>query len=150
MAQNKLLSVFAMIGLLGGLALSTTACAGVAEQAIEQAVKDTTGADVDVDAGGGVSLPSDFPSDVPVIDAKLTSAVSIPTGESKTWTITFEVSDPDTAFTEASQKLTDAGFSEAVTEVSGTKVGTYDNGSWSVSVTSTQGAIAYAVMPSVM
>lgn len=157
MATKKLLTTAAVIAVFGGLTFSLTACnplAAVTEQAVEKAVKDSTGADVDIDAGGGVSMPEDFPSDVPVVDAKLFTATSIPNGESKTWTILYQVDNPAKAYADASAKLTGAGYTSTSTmEAAEGSFGTFENGTWNVTVTSAPGVsgekaiLSYTVMP---
>lgn len=158
MRAKQLLTTAAVLAVLGGLTFSLTACnqlAASTEQAVEKAVKDSTGADVDIDAGGGVSMPTDFPSDVPVLDAKLFSSTSVPNGDSKTWTILYQVSDPTKAYADATKKLTDAGYTTTATmEAADGSFGTFDNGTWSVTVTAAPGVsgekaiLSYTVMPS--
>lgn len=160
MTTKKMLTTATLFAVISGLTFSLAACnpiAAVTEQAVEKAVEDTTGADVDIDAGGGVSMPDDFPSDVPVLDAKLFSSTSIPNGDSKTWTILFQVSDPAKAYADASKKLTDAGYTVgATTESAEGSFGTFDNGTWSVTVTAAPGVsgekaiLSYTVMPTLM
>lgn len=159
MTAKKIITTTAILLAFGGLSLTLTACnpiAAVSENAVEEAVKDSTGVDVDIDAGGGVSMPADFPSDVPVLDAKLFSSTSVPNGDSKTWTILFQVNDPGKAYTDASKQLTDAGFTTTATmEAAEGSFGTFDNGTWNVIVTAAPGVsgekamLSYTVTPSV-
>lgn len=159
MRSKQLLTTAAAISMLSGLTVGLTACnplAAVTEQAVEKAVKDSTGADVDIDAGGGISIPADFPSDVPMIDAKLFSSTTLPNGDSKTWTILYQVDDPSKSYAAASKKLTDAGYTTTATmEAAEGSFGTFDNGTWSVTVTAAPGVsgekaiLSYTVMPTV-
>lgn len=158
MASKKLLTSFATVLVAGAGTFGLAACnplAAVTEQAVEKAVEDSTGADIDIDAGGGVSMPEDFPSDVPVIDAKLFTATSIPNGSSKTWTILYQVDDPTKAYEAASKRLTDAGFtSTSSMQAAEGSYGTFENGTWSVMLTAAPGVsgekamLSYVVQPS--
>lgn len=143
-----------------GVMLGVSACnplAAVTEQAVEQAVEDATGGSIDIDAGGGVSIPADFPAEIPLIDAKLFSSTSLPMGESMTWTLIFSVKDPAAAFSEASSQLAGAGYQESLkSETAEGSFATYDNGTWNILLTSAPGAgsdealLSYVVSPSVM
>lgn len=143
-----------------GVMLGVSACnplAAVTEQAVEQAVEEATGGNIDIDAGGGVSIPADFPAEIPLIDAKLFSTTSLPMGEQMTWTLIFTVKDPAAAFSEASSQLLGAGYQESLkSETAEGSFATYDNGTWNILLTSAPGAgsddafLSYVVSPSVM
>lgn len=66
---------------LGLAACSSNPVEGLTERAVEQQVEAATGAEIDVDTGGsGASLPKGFPTELPVPDAKLTTAISVADG----------------------------------------------------------------------
>lgn len=85
--------------------------ADIVSGAVQQAVKDQTGVDINVNANGGsVSLPSDFPKDVPVVSGSIMTSASVGTGASKVWTIAVKVNNSQTAYNDAKSKLQAAGF----------------------------------------
>ena len=159
MDRHKILRSTAVIGISLLLTSGLAACnpLGVlGEQAVEKAVKDATGADVDVDTGGGVSLPADFPGGIPLIDGKLYATTALPMGESKQWTITMTVDNHEAAYAEASKLLADAGYTETANVASADGgFATFDNGTWTVGVISAPASgsdgqtLTYSVMPSV-
>lgn len=110
--QWRLLSGLAVVGAVAAGVSGCNPIAAVTEQGVEQAIEDATGGNVDIDVGGGVSIPADFPSDVPLIDAKVFSSVSLGTGAEQSWNILFTVSDANAAYDDAVSKLTSAGFTE--------------------------------------
>lgn len=154
-------SKLAVIGATGltamGLVFTLTACnplAAITENAAEKAVEDATGGSVDIDAGGGVSMPADWPAEVPVIDAKLFTATAIGEGTSRTWTILFQVDDPAKAYDAAKADLVAAGFStELDSSMAEGSYGQFSNANYSVSVTAAPGVsgekaiLSYTVMP---
>jgi hypothetical protein len=77
---------------------------------INDVVHDVTGQDLPAGLAGGMTLPDDFPREVPLIDGDLVFAVSLPgDGGAKTWNVTIEVSGAD-AFDTIRAQLGDAGF----------------------------------------
>jgi hypothetical protein len=90
------------------LALSTvpllTACFGNPLQGVVNAA---TGGKVKL--GGGGSLPSDFPSSVPVYKGKIDSALGLGSGKKEIWNVTVELSGTDQIST-IKDELTGAGF----------------------------------------
>ena len=78
------------------------------ESTVEEAVEGATGVEVDVDAdGSGVSVPADFPSDLPMPDGKLISALAI----DGTFILAFEITDENAGATLA-QQFKDMGWTE--------------------------------------
>jgi hypothetical protein len=61
------------------------------EGGIENLIEDQTGVDIDVDGGGGASLPSSWPADVPTPDG----TVLFSAGVDGNYTATFEISGAD-------------------------------------------------------
>lgn len=101
--------------LAGGVVVGLTACAnplesaveGLIEGGVENAVEGATGVDVDVDSGSGsgASLPADWPSDVPIAEGRIVSALAI----DGIYSVSIETTDAAAA--EAGlQALLDAGF----------------------------------------
>jgi len=50
------------------------------EQAIEKAVEDATGGQVDIDTGSGASVPTDWPTEIPVPDGEIQLSAKNPDG----------------------------------------------------------------------
>ncbi len=99
--------------LAGGLVVGLSACAnpleaaveGLIEGGVENAVEGATGVDIDVDSGSGASLPADWPSDLPVAEGRIVSALAI----DGIYSVSIEATDAAAA--EAGlQALLDAGF----------------------------------------
>lgn len=157
MLSRKLIGIGSAVALATTLGLTLTACnplAAITENAAEKAVEDATGGSVDIDAGGGVSMPADWPAEVPVIDAKLFTATAIGEGTSRTWTILFQVDDPAKAYDAAKADLVAAGFStELDSSMAEGSYGQFSNANYSVSVTAAPGVsgekaiLSYTVMP---
>jgi hypothetical protein len=77
---------------------------------INNVVNSATGGNVPEGLGTGQSVPSDFPSEVPLIDGDVVFGLSLP-GENgeKAWNVTINVPGPE-AFESITTQLTDAGF----------------------------------------
>jgi hypothetical protein len=74
---------------------------------IQNIVKTATGGNVDL---GGKSVPSDFPSEVPLIKGEVVSGIGIGnTKDGKGWNVAIKVTGMD-AYDTISQELSDAGF----------------------------------------
>jgi hypothetical protein len=73
---------------------------------IQSLVQKATGGGVSL---GGSSIPSDFPSVVPVYKGKIDSAISLGSGKKKIWNISVEVPDAN-AMNDIKSELTGAGF----------------------------------------
>lgn len=130
--------LFIGLALAAGVTVGVTACnplQAITEEGVEQAIEGATGGNVDIDAGAGVSIPADFPSDVPIIDATLFSSVSLGSGAEQTWNLIFNVSDAQAAYADAVSMLTGAGYAEvAQTESAEGSFGSFANDAWSVTV----------------
>lgn len=138
------------IAALGSLLL-TSGCAPqeILDNAVEQAVEQETG--VDVELGG--SLPADWPQDVPVIEGNIFAAAKLGSGAESTWTAQIETDDVAVSYEAVKASLSDAGY-ELVFDYSsgGIYGGSFDNGTYSVTVASTedsgQNYITYVVIAS--
>ncbi|MGX5681534.1 hypothetical protein [Schumannella luteola] len=77
-------------------------------------------------------LPASFPADVPIVEGDVVLAVDMGSG----WTVILAVGDTQSAFADASGRLTGAGFT-AVVEQSGASgsIGSYTGGEYDVQVT---------------
>lgn len=158
MKSRTVLAIPAATVVALAVTLGVSACnplAAVTEQVAEQAIEDATGGSIDIDAGGGVSIPADFPADIPLLDAKLFSATTLPMGDAKTWTLIFSVSDPSAAFSAASADLTAAGYQATLnSETAEGSFASFDNGTWNILLTaapgvgSEQALLSYVVSPS--
>ncbi|HEX4057704.1 MAG TPA: hypothetical protein VHX87_05250 [Galbitalea sp.] len=80
---------------------------------LQGAINAATGGKVGL---GGGSIPSDFPSAVPVYKGKVDSALGLGTGKDKVWNVTIELPNSD-AYKDIKSELTGAGFK---TDESGT------------------------------
>jgi hypothetical protein len=89
-------------------------------------------------AGGG-SLPSDFPSSVPVYKGKIDSALGLGSGKKEIWNVTVELSGSDQTST-IKDELTKAGFKVDESGVTGTDGGTIvaSNKTYSILVVATK------------
>lgn len=102
-------------------ALTLTGCFGnpigdlveqaAGEQLTEGLVEGLTGGAGDLNLG---SMPSDFPSDIPIIDGKIVTGMKIKgeDGDGTMWSVMFEFTDESLIET-ARQKLLDAGYEES-------------------------------------
>ncbi len=88
------------IPLLAAAALMSTALVGCAnplerlvqegaERAVEETIERETGIEVDVDNGGGASVPADFPGELPLPEGKLSSAIKT----EALWMLSYEIGD---------------------------------------------------------
>jgi hypothetical protein len=80
---------------------------------VNTVVDNATGGTIPEGLDSGTSVPSDFPSDVPLIDGEVVFGLSLP-GENgeKAWNVTINVTGPE-AFDAIKTQLTDAGFESA-------------------------------------
>lgn len=110
--------------------------------AVEQAVEQGTG--VDVELGG--SLPADWPQEVPVIEGKISAAAKLGSGSESTWTAQLDAADLAASFEAVKESLDSAGF-ELVFDYSngGIYGGSFDNGTYSVTVASTEDSGQYYI-----
>jgi hypothetical protein len=97
--------------------------------------EDTTTSPGDVDLGDFEGLPETFPTnEIPIVAGDIPIGVDLGTG----WSLIVEVDDTEAAYTEAAQKLKNAGF-EAIAEQSSPEgsFGAFQNDKYQVQVTST-------------
>lgn len=149
--------------LISGLVLVAAVSAGVSgcnpiaaitEEGVEQAIEGATGGNVDIDVGGGVSIPADFPADVPLVDGTLFSSVSLGSGADQSWNVIFTVSDANAAYADAVSQLTGAGFTEqSQVQTAEGSFGAFSNSAWTVQVSavpamaSEEPKLSYLVTP---
>jgi hypothetical protein len=81
---------------------------------LQGAINAATGGKVNL--GGGGSLPTDFPSAIPVYKGKIDSALGLGTGKDKIWNVTVELPNAN-AYADIKSELSGAGFK---TDESGT------------------------------
>lgn len=95
--------------------LALTGCANPLEQLAERAteegienlIESETGGEIDINTGGGATLPDSFPGEVPVVDGEILSALAV----DGTWVLSISVDSAEAA--EAGyDDLLNAGFSE--------------------------------------
>jgi len=103
--RSRIPVTLAVAGLLLVGTPSMTGCS-----IVNNLVGSATGGNLPDGLGGGQSVPSDFPSEVPLVDGEVVFGVSLPgdNGE-KAWNVTINVSGAD-AFESITTQLTDAGF----------------------------------------
>jgi len=124
MGRSRLLVVPLVSALLVGGALAGCSFQGV--------VKDVSGGNVDI---GGTSVPSDFPSAVPLASGQVVFGAGLGSGDSKVWNVTVKV-DGSGAYADIQKQLTDAGFSGefGAQGPNGGGTGTFSNGTYGVLV----------------
>lgn len=96
---------------------------------------------------GGGSLPEDYPKDdVPVVDGKVTSGVSVDQG-TRGWSVTLEVDgDPSAVESEAKQLLTAKGFKHTMTSnAGGVRYTAFENSTYRVLLNGVGDAAPYIV-----
>jgi hypothetical protein len=134
---RKLLTVSIASVLVLGIAPALVACSPqqLVQDAVENAVKDVTGIDVNID---GTTMPEGFPAEVPVISGDIGVSGSLGVGADQVWTVSFTVPDLAAAFEEATGKLLSAGFaSDFDATVEGASTGSFSNASFTAIVTAT-------------
>jgi len=146
---RKIITAAIAVALVLGIAPSLAACSPLqlVQNAVENAVKDGTGVDVNI---GGKTMPEGFPAEVPVISGDIGVSGSLGVGSDQIWTVSFTVPDLAVAYEEATGKLLSAGFSsdfDATAE--GASTGSFSNASFTAIVTATSdgtiGTITYVV-----
>ena len=129
------------LSIAGALVLGVTpalvACSSqqLVQDAIQGAVKDGTGIDLNIE---GKSMPDGFPAEVPVISGDIGVSGSLGLGADQIWTVSFTVSDLAAAYDEAKSKLLAAGFTsdfDATTD--GVATVSFSNASFTALVTAT-------------
>lgn len=111
--MSRSLRIVAGATLFGALSLGLVGCGSAVEQlvqegteqAVERAIEESTGGQVDIDTGEGASLPADWP-DLPVPEGKITLATSVPDGMTVAFTTTQAEADA------VLEKLLSSGFTE--------------------------------------
>ncbi|WP_084130378.1 hypothetical protein [Demequina sp. NBRC 110055] len=79
----------------------------IARDSAQQAVEDATGGDVSLNFGEGATLPSDWPTAVPVPEGELSAAAVTGSG----WTVA--TTGPSLEMTDYAAALEEAGFTES-------------------------------------
>ena len=129
------------LSLAGALALGAApalaACSPqqLVQDTLQNAVKDATGVDVNVDAN---TLPKGFPAEVPTISGDITVSGSLGVGADKVWTVSITVPDLAAGYAEATSKLLGAGFtSDFDATADGSSTGIFSNATYTAMVTAT-------------
>lgn len=147
-------------------ALAVTGCGnaveGIAQAGVEKMVEDQTGAQIDVDDDGGVTiegedtsfkvgtaaeLPADFPSELPIPEGTLTSVVTV----GGQWMLGFEGVDAE-ALDKVVSYYKDQGYGTGANIVAGdSKTVYFSNDTWGVSLiwdgTAGSEQLVYSVYP---
>ncbi|MDI2099652.1 hypothetical protein [Ruicaihuangia caeni] len=141
MSRHRPRSAVAAVALAVLLAPALAGCFqnpvdAIVERGVEEAIKGATGVEVDV-TGDGSSVPSDWPTAVPLPDGSVSDGASITTGGSTTWTVTLRPQgDVPTVFAQAREALKGAGFEETfVTEAPNDASGIFGDGTYTVLLT---------------
>ncbi|CAB4909840.1 MAG: hypothetical protein F2808_07260 [Actinobacteria bacterium] len=138
MTATRKIMMLALAGALtvGGVPVLTACSPQQALQgAVENAIEDATGVDVNVDGG---TMPEGFPAEVPVISGEITSSGSLGTGADRAWSVVVKVSDPTTSYEDAKGKLLAAGFNaDFDATADGASTGMFSNAQYSVVVATT-------------
>lgn len=112
---------------------------GGVEQGVEEAIEQATGGKVDIDTGGGASLPSDFPADVPVPPGTITSSLTTD-GIFQIMTTLDDVAQG----ADFAEEIEAAGYTLTTSQDLGEmKVWILENGTWTLSVTTIDGESPY-------
>jgi len=124
-----------------GLTPLLAGCVNPIQAAIEQGVKDAAGnavgGNVDLNVGGnGASMPTDWPSVVPVISGTIQSSARLGAGDSETWTVSVTTDSGAAAWSTIKSDFESVGFTtdfEATT--SDGSMGSFSNGTFVAVVT---------------
>lgn len=130
----------APIAIVFAIVLSPVLVGCFGQNPLESAIEQVTGSEVELPSG---TIPSDFPSEVPLIDADISFAASIGAGEGKVWNVAFTSTDP-AVFDTITAQLAGAGFenrTELIPGGTGT-TGFFANGTYLVNVVVTENADA--------
>ena len=137
MATTRRIVTLALAGALAlSIAPTLAACSAdqIVQDAVENAVNDATGLDVNL---GGKTLPEDFPAEVSIVGGEISLSGALGAGTEKVWTVGILVTDLAAGFEEAKTKLLDAGFVAMETGTDGLNTGIFSNAAYSVLVTAT-------------
>jgi len=112
------------LAIAGVLLVATPLVSGCS--VINNVVRSVSSGQVPEGLGTGTTVPSDFPSEVPLIDGEVVLGLSLPGDDGeKVWNVTINVSGAD-AFDAIKTQLTDAGFEyQSVTEGESASGGTF-------------------------
>lgn len=121
----------AFVALPLAVVLTFGAVGGLSGCSFQGVVKDVTHGHVDV---SGRSVPSDFPSTVPLAAGEVVSGASVGSSTAKIWNVTIKVRGAD-ALASIVRQLEDAGFSkDADTSTSKAGTASFTNDPYSVLV----------------
>lgn len=101
-----------------------------AERAIEETIERESGVDVDIDNGGGASVPADFPAELPQPDGRLNSAIKT----EELWMLVYEIDDVSAAEGLAAW-FVDNGYTEiGASDAGGLRTWIYESEAYNVSL----------------
>ena len=148
---RKIMTAVIASALVLGVAPALAACSPqqLVQDAVENAVKDATGVDVDVNIDG-TSLPEGFPAEITTVSGDIKTSGALGVGAERVWTVSVVVADLATGFEEATSKLVAAGFTSSFDAAAdGAYTGIFSNASYTVMVTGvndgTDNTVTYVV-----
>lgn len=101
-----------------------------AERAVEEAIERETGVEVDVDNGGGASVPADFPGELPQPDGRLASVITTEV----VWMLVYDIAEISEAQRLAAW-FVDNGYTEiSAADTGGLRTWIYENELYSVTL----------------
>lgn len=111
-----------LVAVTAAIAISLLAAPALTGCSVQGLIKNATGGQVDV--GGSGSKPSDFPSNIPLVDGKIIAGAGLGSGAEKIWNVTVEVTGSN-PLPGIKSELEGAGFStEGNLDLSGEEGGT--------------------------
>lgn len=114
--------------------------AGALEESADNDSTESGGTDGDGGESTEVSLPDDFPADVPITDGQIIGATAAELPQGRSWMVTVAVED-DAAMDRVRDELLGAGFEETGwTATSSMTLGQFAGDDYEVSVTSSEDA----------
>lgn len=101
------------------------------------------GGGVDLETGG--ELPSNFPAEVPLLDAPITVSIEQESDGTTLWSVAVTPDDVPAAMAEAREMLVAAGFAEELWADAGMNHGLFVNDTYSVGIVAMDDTVAYSV-----
>lgn len=146
---RKIITLSLAGALILGAAPALAACSApqLVQDAVQGAVEDATGVDVNLDSN---TLPDGFPAEVPTISGDIKVSGSLGVGADKVWTVSIAVADLAAGYEDAKGKLLGAGFtSDFDASADGASSGIFSNATYTVMVTAandgTDNSVTYVV-----